>query len=219
MRVVEGRYADALDAFREASQDEDWASLAPGDAPARVEGAKPVAYEIAAANGWAAPDWVVVPTGQVTGLLGVHRGFQDLVALDLIEAAPRLVAAQAAGCEPLVAAHREGETDPRPADAPDSVCGELEIPDPAAGGLALAAIAESDGTAVGVQDDAILAGARTLAEAGVPGGVTGGAAMRAAAILAERGEIGREESVVLVNPVSANKEADLMRSHLMSTGV
>ncbi len=219
MTVVEGRYPDAEGAFRDAMADADWYSLAPGDTPYRAEGIKPLGYEIAAANGWAAPDWVVVPTGQVTGLVGIHRGFQELVALDVIDDAPRLVAAQAAGCAPIVTAHRDGADEPVAVEHPDSVCGQLEIPDPGAGSLALAALRESDGKAVAASDDEIMAGAVTLAEAGLPGGVTAGAGIRATAVLADRGEIGADESVVLVNPVSANKEADLMRSHLMSKGI
>jgi len=219
MSVVEGRYSDARAAFADAMADADWHSLAPVETPYRQEGVKPIAYESAAARDWTAPDWVVVPTGHVTTLVGVHRGFAELDALDLIDSVPRLVAAQSAGCDPLVAAHDAGAADTTAVETPDSVCGPLEIPDPAGGSLALDALRETDGTAVPVADDDLMAAAASLAEAGVPTSVTGGAAVGAVRVLAERGAFAADDEVVLVNPVSANKEADLMRSYLMSQGI
>jgi len=219
MSVVEGRYDDALSTFAAAIADADWHSLAPFESPYRQEGVKPLAYEVAAARGWSSPDWVVVPTGQVTTLVGVHRGFAELAALDLVDSVPRLVAAQSAGCDPVVQAHDGGADDTSAVETPDSVSGPLEIPDPAGGALALDALAETNGTAVPVADDDLMAAAASLAEAGVPTSVTGGAAVGAVCGLAERGEVASGDEVVLVNPVSANKEADLMRSYLMSQGI
>ncbi len=218
MTVVEGRYREAEAAYHEAVADESWYPLAPFATPFRQTGVKPLAYELAAARDWTAPDYVVVPTGQATQLVGIHRGFRDLVELDVIDAAPRLVAAQAAGCAPIADAIDAGTDAPRAVEHPDTVVGTLEIPDPAGGAVATAAIRESDGTAVAVTDDDILGGAQRLAEAGLPASVTSGAGMAAARSLAERGELGPASEVVIVNPVAGSKEADLMRSHLMRQG-
>jgi threonine synthase len=218
MTVVEGRYRDADAAYRGAIADESWYPLAPFATPFRQVGVKPLAYELAAARDWTAPDVVVVPTGQVTAVVGIHRGFRDLVEVGLVDAVPRLVAAQAAGCAPLADAAAAGEAEARPVDHPDTVVGPLEIPDPAGGDLALASIRESGGTAVAVADDEILAGAQALAEAGLPASVTGGAALAAARSIAEAGDLDAAAEVVLVNPVAGSKEADLMRSHLMRQG-
>jgi threonine synthase len=218
MTVVEGRYRDALAAYRKAVEEDGWYPLAPFATPFRQAGAKPIAYELSAARGWSAPDRVVVPTGQVTALVGIGRGFRDLEALGLLDRVPGLVAAQAEGCAPLAAAVEAREDEPTPVEHPDTVVGPLEIPEPAGGDLALSAIRSSGGTAVAVADDAILSGARTLAEAGVPASVTGGAAYAAAERLADEGRFDPADAIVLVNPVAGSKEADLMRSHLVSLG-
>ena len=218
MTVVEGRYRDAVAAYREAAADESWYPVGPFETPHRQEGVKPFAYELAAARDWSSPDWVVVPTGQVTPLVGIDRGFRDLEALGLVESRPRLVAAQAAGCAPLASAVEAGADDPAAVEHPDTVVGPLEIPDPAGGRIALEALAESDGTAIAVEDPEILAGAQTLAEAGLPASVTAGAGLAAARVLAEQNAFAADEAVVLVNPVAGSKEADLLRSHLMSQG-
>jgi len=49
-------------------------------------------------------------------------------------------------------------------------------------------------------------------------GATCAAAASGARELAERGELGADDTVVLLNTATANKEADLLRSHLMGQG-
>jgi threonine synthase len=218
MTVVEGRYRDAEAAYLEAMADESWYPLAPFATPFRHVGVKPIAYELATARDRTAPDWVVVPTGQASPLVGIHHGFRDLLELGLIDSVPRLVAAQAAGCAPFADAVDAGADATTPVEHPDTVVGPLEVPDPAGGDLALSSIRGSDGTAVALSDDEVLGGAQALAESGLPASVTGGAALAAARSLAERGDLDPAASVVLLNPVAGSKEADLMRSHLMRQG-
>jgi threonine synthase len=217
MTVVEGRYADAADAFAGAMADEEWHSVAPVDSPYRHEGAKTLAYETAAGLDWTAPDAVVHPTGHGTGVVGLRKGGADLVEWGLADAEPRLYAAQAEGCASIAA--WEEASDPEPWDRPDTICGPLEIPDPAGGAYAVDALDATGGGAVAADDEAILAGAVTLAEAGVTMGATGGAAVAGARALADRGAFAVDDVVVLVNSVTGNKEADLLRSHLMSRGI
>jgi threonine synthase len=50
-------------------------------------------------------------------------------------------------------------------------------------------------------------------------GHTCAAAASGAFELAERGEFGEDDTVVLLNTGTANKNADVLRSHLMSKGV
>lgn len=218
MTVVEGRYPDATAAFDSTRSSESWHSIAPFDEPFRVEGVKPVAYEIAAERGWIAPDRVVVPTGHVTALVGLFRGFRELRELGLLDDVPQLVGVQADGCPPLVEAFEADADEASTVERPDTVCGPLEVPDPPGDRLALQALAETDGTGVAVTDDALLRGATDLAEAGVPSSVTGGAAVAAVRTLATAGDLDLEEELVLVDPASPGKRADLLRSHLMSRG-
>jgi len=219
MSVVEGRFEDAAAAFADAIADEDWHSVAPFATPYRHEGAKTLAYEIAAGLDWTAPDAVVHPTGHGTGIVGLRKGSMDLLEWGLVDGRPRLYAAQAGGCAPLAAAWADGASTPESWDRPDTICGPLEIPDPAGGPYVLDALAATDGAAVGTGDEAILGGAVTLAEAGVTMGATGGAAVSTARVLADRGAFAADDVVVLVNPTTGNKEADLLRSHLMSKGI
>jgi len=217
MSVVEGRYADALAAFDGASADAEWDSLAPFDTPYRHEGAKTLAYELATQLAWSTPDAVVCPTGHGTAVVGLEKGGRELRDLGLAGAEPHLYAVQASGCAPVAQAWENG-TEVTPVAHPDTICGPLEIPDPAGGEYVLEALDRTDGGAVAVDDEAILASAVALAEAGITAGATGGAGLAGLRTLAADGAVGSGDTVVLVDPTSGNKEADLLRSHLMSRG-
>jgi threonine synthase len=209
MNIVGGRYPDALAAFEDAGVEH---SLAPFETPYRHEGAKTLAYELAATLDDL--DAVVHPTGHGTGLVGIEKGFRELADAETIAGSPRLYATQPAGCAPVVEGHERGDIEP--VEYPDTICGPLEIPDPAGGAHAVAAIEATGGDTVAMPDEDILDAALDLTRAGVPASATGGAAVSGARTLAEDGAFGGDETVVLVNPATANREADLLRSRLMS---
>jgi cysteine synthase len=106
MRVVGGRFPDAAAAVDEQLETE-YTDLGEFVTPYRHEGAKTIAFELVADLG-AAPDVVVVPTGSGEVIAGVHKGFVELNRIGAIEDAPRVVAAQAAGCAPIAAAVERG---------------------------------------------------------------------------------------------------------------
>ena len=218
MSVVEGRYPEARESF--ADHDEGWASLAPFENPYRHEGAKTLAYELAEAvtlDG--APDAIVHPTAHGTGIVGLHKGFRDLRKRNRVDAAPRLHAVQPEGCSPVVdAVEREAET-VSAVEHPDTICGPLEVPEPAGGRQVIEALRANDRGAVAVSDDALLEGATGLAAGGLTMGATGGAAVAGARQLADRGAFDPDDVVVLVNPTTGNKEEDILRSHLMKQGI
>lgn len=211
--VVGGRYPDAVDAFESRSQP-DATSLAPFETPYRHEGVKTIAYELAPS----VPDAVVAPASHGTLLVGLARGFDELLTTGVIETRPRLYAIQAAGCAPIVEAWRDD--DPvRAVEQPDTICGSLEVPDPAGGQYALQALSQSAGGAIAVSDDALLDSALELARAGIPVSATGGAVVAGAERLADRGAFDGDDEIVLIDPDTANRDSDRLRSRLMVEGI
>lgn len=219
MDVVGGRYGDAVDAFQAAREsfDEGAYSLAPFETPYRHEGAKTLAYELAGA----APDAVVHPTGHGIGFVALYRGFRELAAGGVVDM-PRLYMAQPEGCAPLVSAVDGGvdasAPELTPVEYPDTICGSLEVADPAGGSAVLAAIDATDGGAVAIPDDTLLDTALDQSRAGVPVSATGATAVAGTERLATTGALSDSERVVIVDPVSPNREADVLRSRLMSEG-
>ncbi|PSP87710.1 threonine synthase [Halobacteriales archaeon QS_4_69_34] len=220
MTVVEGRFADAADAYADAAESNDWYSVGSFVTPYRHEGKKTMYYEIAEQLDWAAPDRIVYPTGGGVGLVGMYKAARELRRLGFVDELPGMYAAQSAGCAPIVEAVEGGRSRHDPWETPDTICGGIEIPDPGASPLIVDAIAESDGGAVATPDEAILDAAITVAQhAGIEMGATCAAAASGAWELAERGEFDAGDTVVLVNTAAGNKEDDVLRSHLMGRGV
>ncbi|GAA0509111.1 threonine synthase [Halorubrum aquaticum] len=218
MRVVGGRYPDAAAAVDDQLET-DYTDLNEFATPYRHEGIKTVAFELVADLG-GAPDAVVVPTGTGEVLAGVYKGFAELARIGAIEAVPRLVAAQASGCAPIAAAIDRGLDEPEPWSTPDTICGELEVPDPAGGREAVEAVVESGGTATTADDEDVLASAVAVAQNEViEMGAAGGAAPAGAWELAEEGYFDGEETVVLLNTDAGLKTPDVLRSHLMGQGI
>ncbi|GAB6878925.1 threonine synthase [Halorubrum gandharaense] len=218
MRVVGGRFPDAAAAVDEQLET-DYTNLNEFTTPYRHEGVKTLAFELVADLG-AAPDVVVVPTGSGEVLAGVHKGFVELERVGAIDGLPRLVAAQAEGCAPVVAAVERGLDKPEPWSTPDTICGELEIADPAGGREAVAAVRETDGAATTATDEEILQSAVTVAQNEVlEMGAAAGVAPAAAWNLAEDGFFDGDETVVLLNTEAGLKTPDVLRSHLMGQGI
>ncbi len=211
MTVVGGRYPDAFEAFE---QDATGHSLAPFETPYRHEGVKTLAYELVSAS----PDAVVLPVSHGHWIVGIYRGFAELVSTGVLDSLPRLYAVQPEGCAPIVEAFETGR-ELTPIEHPDTICGSLEVPAPAGGDHAVTAITETDGGAVAVSDHALLDAALATTQAGIPLSATGGTAIAGGETLAESGAFDGDERVVIVDPATANRETDLLRSRLMAKGV
>ena len=220
MTVVGGRFTDAAEACAEAMADEDWYSTSSFSTPYRHEGKKTMLYEIVEQLDWEVPDRIVYPTGGGVGLVGMHKGATEFHELGLIDELPAMYAAQSSGCAPVVEAWEEGSDHHETWEVPDTICGGIEIPDPGASPLILDALRESEGGAVATPDDEILDSAITVAQhTGLEMGATCAAAASGAWDLAEEGEFGADDTVVLMNTATGNKEDDILRSHLMGKGL
>ena len=220
MTVIEGRFEDAAAACADAAEGEDWYSTSSFTTPYRHEGKKTMFYEIAEQLDWEAPDGIVYPTGGGVGLVGMHKGAKEFRELGFTDDLPAMYAAQSSGCAPIVDAWEDGDATHETWDGPDTICGGIEIPDPGASPLILDALEESDGGAVATPDEDILDSAITVAQhEGIEMGATCAAAASGAWKLAEGGEFGSDDTVVLTNTATGNKEDDILRSHLMGKGV
>jgi threonine synthase len=177
--LVDGTYDDAFELCLRAAPEFGWYSRNTGYNPYMSEGKKTVSYEIceqltAAGSGsgvsgsraaWSVPDVVVVPVGDGCIIGGVHKGFQDLLALGWIERMPRLIGVQAAGSSPLVDAWERGLEgwDMRPAEA-HSVADSIVAGLPRDRIKALRAVRQSNGVFLRASDDEIVAAIPALAQ-------------------------------------------------------
>src|SRR5580658_8369452 len=72
--------------------------------PFFIEGTQTLAFEIWEQLGFRAPDNVLVPTGYGSNILGLERGFDELMRCGEVSRMPRFFAVQAANCAAFAAA-------------------------------------------------------------------------------------------------------------------
>jgi threonine synthase len=176
--------------------------------PYRVEGKKTMGYELVEQLG-GVPGTIVYPTGGGTGLVAMWKAFGELQRLGWIgKERPAMIAVQAEGCAPLVAAFARGdESATRVENATTRMWG-LRVPGGIGDRLSLAAVRESRGTALAVGDDAAEAAALDLhRREGIDATVEGGATLAALRTLCARGSA-PAEPVVLFNTGSSLKYAN-----------
>jgi threonine synthase len=124
---------------------------------------------------------------------------------------PTMNGAQATGCSPVATAFDAGQDFCRPVK-PSTIAKSLAIGNPADGPYALDLARATGGSIDAVTDEEIRAGIRLLAETtGVFTETAGGVTTAVLAKLAERGDIGSDERVVLVITGDGLKTLDAVR--------
>ena len=200
--LVEGLISDAARQAAEKARDEGWFDVSTFKEPYRTEGKKIMGYELAQAFGWELPEVIIYPTGGGTGLVGMWKAFEELETLGWLERAdrPRMVVVQAAGCAPVVQAFEQGAQTCEFWQGAETIASGLRVPKSFADRLILDCLYESDGTAVAVDDEAILDAQKRLAsQEGVFAAPEGAATLAALERLRHEGWVQPEERVVLFN--------------------
>jgi len=170
--------------------------------PYMLEGGRTIAFELFEQMR-PLPDVIVMPVGG-GGLIGsVWRGFRDLVELGVVDRSelPRLVGVQADGCAPFVKAVREKWTVEKALQNPwteiRTICNAIADTIPLDALVALPAVRESGGTAVGVSDDETLEAEQRLSSMeGVFAEPSSATTVAAVKRLVDEGWIGHGEKVV-----------------------
>jgi threonine synthase len=179
-----------------------WFDLSTLKEPYRIEGKKTMGLELAEQLGWELPDAIFYPTGGGTGLIGMWKAFQELEAIGFIPEGrrPRMFAVQASGCAPIVKAFEEGTQHAARWEDAHTIASGIRVPKAIGDFLILAAVRDSGGAALAVDDTAIEA---AVVEAATKDGLLlcpeGGATLAAYAQALDKGLVGRDERVVLFN--------------------
>jgi threonine synthase len=133
--------------------------------PLGIAGNATAAYEIWERLGHA-PESVILPVGHGTLFIGLHHGFKALRAAGLIDRLPRLVGVQAMACAPIWAVQTHGRDALGWVTEGETIAEGIRVLQPIRGDAVLAAITESGGTMLAVDEPAIKAGRDHLARMG-----------------------------------------------------
>ena len=178
-----------------------WFDLSTLKEPYRVEGKKTMGYEVAEQMGWTLPDVIVYPTGGGTGLVGMWKAFGEMEALGWIAPQrPRMVAVQAAGCQPVVRAFEAGAAVTELYPNAHTAASGLRVPKPLGDYIILKVLRESGGTAVAVTDEEMVQAQREMAEAqGILAAPEGAATWAGLKKLKVQGWVTGRERILLYN--------------------
>ena len=194
---VDGSYEDTFELSKAAIDRWGWYNRNAAIYPYLSEGKKTVTLEIMEQLNWQVPDFVALSVGDGCTIAGAWKGLKDLYAAGFIDRLPRLIAVQAEGCCPLNRAIQTGK--PWEPMEENTLADSIAVGVPRNPDKALNAIRESNGVAVNVSDEEILAAMRLLGRTqgvfGEPAGVTGTAGVKKAL---ELGLISPDSTVVSV---------------------
>jgi threonine synthase len=199
--LLDGHIGDCGKAARAWSAETGAMDLSTLREPYRIEGKKTLGLEIAMQYSWGLPQVIIYPTGGGTGLIGMWKAFQELREAGWVtDEPPRMYTVQSTGCAPIVRAFEAGTDRADPWQDPWTSASGLRVPGPLGDRLILQALRESGGSAVAVPDADLEADARLGSSVeGIDFAPEGGAAIAAARLLLERGQISPSDRVVVFN--------------------
>jgi threonine synthase len=205
---VDGNFDEALDIVRRLAK-EGHLYLLNSINPFRPEGQKTVAFEILDQLELQVPDRIVLPVGNAANIWAVYKALTEFRDLGWIDRMPRLVGVQASGSNPIFKAFKAGKNDFQPVEHPETVATAIRIGNPASGRKALKAIYDTDGCAVQVTDEEILAGQKLLGRTEGVGVEPASAASIAGVMkLRQSGEISSDERIVCICTGNLLKDPD-----------
>ena len=165
--------------------------------PFRLEGQKTIMLELIQQLGWEAPDWVVLPAGNLGNTAAFGKALAEARDWGLIDRVPRLAAVQAAGAAPFARSFAEDFATRHRVSA-ETIATAIRIGDPASYDRAVESIRYTKGTVTSVSDDEIRAAKRVIDAAGIGCEPASAASLAGTRRLVAEGTIRPDERVVAV---------------------
>ena len=181
--------------------------------PFRIEGQKALAFELLEQRDWAAPDYLVVPGGNLGNVSAIGKGLRELREIGLIDRSPRVVVVQASGANPFFSLITTGRSQLTPVSQPETEATAIRIGNPANWRKARRVLEETDGLCESVTDDEIFAAKRVLAEDGIGAEPASAATLAGLRKLRAAGRIEAGADVVAVLTGHQLKDTDYVIRH------
>ena len=163
--LVDGDFDTCLALARQASERLGMALLNSIN-PWRIEGQKTIVWELLQQLGWEAPDWIVVPAGNLGNTAAFGKALAEARAFGLLRRVPRLAAIQAKGASPFYRSFRTG-FERRFRVKAETVATAIRIGDPASHDRAVRSIRATRGVVTAVSDREILDAKAVIDAAGI----------------------------------------------------
>ena len=165
----------------------------------RVEGQKTISPEICQELGWNVPDTVIIPGGNLGNVSALAKGFDDCLAMGLIDKKPRIVLAQAENANPFFQAYQRGFDKLVPVHAKKTLASAIQIGNPVSYPKAERAIKNYNGIVIDVSEDELANAAERADKIGLYACPHTGVALGALLKLRAQGAIDKDEEVVVIS--------------------
>jgi threonine synthase len=165
----------------------------------RIEGQKTVSVEICQQLGWEVPEWVVIPGGNLGNVSALGLGFEMMHELGLIDRLPRICCAQSAQANPLYLSYLKDFESFEPQTARKTLATAIQIGNPVSIWKAIRTLKNFGGMAEEATEDELADACAQADRCGLFTDPHTGVALAALIKLAERGDIGAGERVVVIS--------------------
>lgn len=163
--------------------------------PFRIEGQKAIGFELLQQLDWEAPDWLVLPAGNLGNTSAIGKAFRQAHRLGLIAHVPRIASIQASGANPFFQSYITGFSHRQRVQA-QTLATAIKIGDPVSYSRARQVIEETNGVVEEVTDEEILAAKTVIDRSGIGCEPASAATLAGIRKLVNRGIIKRREQVV-----------------------
>jgi threonine synthase len=181
--------------------------------PFRIEGQKTIIWELLQDLEWNAPDWIVVPAGNLGNTSAFGKALREARQAGWISTTPRLASIQASGANPFYRSFRDSFTGRHRITA-ETIATAIRIGDPVSYDRAVAAIRYTGGVVEQVTDDEIMSAKREIDAMGIGCEPASAATLAGVRKLRASGVMRKEDRVVSVLTGHLLKDTDaIMKSH------
>ncbi len=163
--------------------------------PYRVEGQKAIGFELLQQLDWLAPEWLVLPGGNLGNTSAIGKALLQAYQLGLIGHLPRIASIQASGANPFYRSYINKFASREHVQA-HTVATAIKIGAPVSYTRARRVIEQTNGIVEEVSDEEILAAKSVIDRAGIGCEPASAATLAGLRKLVERGVIKRDERVV-----------------------
>ena len=171
----------------------------------RIEGQKTISIELVQQFDWEVPDWVIIPGGNLGNVSALAKGFMMMRELGLISKLPRIACAQAQRANPLYLSYLKGFEDFQPMQAKPTLASAIQIGHPVSVQKAIAALKTFNGVVEQATEEELANAAAWSDRTGLFNCPHTGVALAALFKLAQRGDINKDDRVVVISTANGLK--------------
>ncbi len=166
--------------------------------PFRIEGQKTIMLELLEQCGWQAPDWIVLPGGNLGNTAAFGKALREARQVGLIRRLPRLAVVQAEGAAPFYHLYRDQVSQLTPVENPETLATAIKIGAPVSWPKALREVEASLGIVEQVSEQEIADAKAVLGRCGIGCEPASAATLAGVRKLAAARVIRRDHYVVII---------------------